>query len=1418
MFSMSLDKEFIAASKEFLAASKELKEGHDSYRPEVWRSYRQNTWIFDNSSAWSFLYEIIQNAVDVHATAIRINLENDGTLVVQHNGTELLNSAAIQGLCGFSLSTKGLNGIGFMGIGFKSFLGFFSRVNIYDKKTRFKIEAPRPENSDKPNIKKLFFPEWIDAEFDMDEGMTTTFRFEMPNKGNTNKFEEAFESFNPLWLAVFGKRGLSTFVIQEKKYEFLEQTEGVKIELQDEDNNQAWSYMILEKNVTFDERATQELKERRDMEDLPQKSVERAVRLIKELVISEELSDEGPIKRIRPKEMKNGEMFCLVPLGDKFPFPFNIGIDSDWIIDPTRTKLVQETSGGVWHKTLLSSLPDLLKRYFDLLPPEMSPSDRKACLDIFPKTQEVIPDALRYLKSDEFYDSLKKSLSDSKFILCTDGTLRSPFEVKDIPKKPEGMSDEYYDKFTQNCFTCPLVDRTSISNATRNYLFGNLGFMDWPSDEEIITEQVQEMWDKSNNYLHMLDILDEIILHEEENEEGESVAIQNEHGPKVIPGSKKGVWISFRSPMMAFMPLPKSGAKVLEKPLYDILTERYPEIKNVNEIDEKLHDTKIANTPGTKWRKNAFPLRLEITSKIKSLEIPTNEANVIAVYRYALRLNKPEFVKYLHTPSGCKRKEKCLIGPPYGHEMMKKIAPDLVVSEIIKNASQGYSHEEVLTFLKNVGAVSLVPTEETEYNLSKDEARVFIGIEPNYSTKAYTAQDYIWPIPLSECSPKEFSNYLDDVTNNEELRKAIKQANKKKKLLSYYYQWNTQTNKKKASWLENLYESPWVPCADGIFRKPIECKVAALDEEKNGKHTLLSDISIQFFKNEVKLVFGKNLPDDDEARIEFWKKNLATNDLSEFVKTLKRLQENGKAQSMLADILDVKWEIRKQNKSAPLRRFLDGPTDDYGGFFGDWLNLEKKIREFFQAAGYQPEFSITTDLAKEYVDSVAAEDNEEITPDIFKNLRNANSIICETIYDFTGYSFYTYNRQWITINPDEHYYVQLSHDPLSMFEEMKHRILHPNQFPSIIETIRGLYDISLQFELIDNHADILSDMSKNDLKTVNMLRVIRSLKLENVSIVYLDETDIDLEIEDCELKAYYLIKDENEQIEIILSANHKRWAGPISKFLCEQSGISDEDVVEKIRTCLQSDHSEFEEVYSQLSNNGLKLYDADNSSRQQLISEVEDDSAETQNESRKRGGSEVTEESTTEPKQRPKIVDPLAQIATVPKVEQEQEQKRPNRDKKAKDSEKSEERRIDIKGNPEKDAERKETGKVAETLVRKNLTKMGWEALSWNDEFNEERVGHDLVFKKDNEIRVIEVKGHKGDWKGSQNISEAQLRMGLNYHGESAENHPNCKYSIWLYVVDNVYDDEPKIYPINWGEQKISAYFPRAVWFPNPEK
>jgi len=1394
----------VSNKEEFRIGSEKLKERHDNYEkfPETWSSFRQNTWIFDNSSAWSFLYEIIQNAVDVNATAIKINFDEvDGSLVVQHNGTELLNSAAIQGLCGFSLSTKGLDGIGFMGIGFKSFLGFFSRVIISDNTISFRVEAPRPEGSNKPNIKSLFFPEWVQKPPVIDDGMTTIFRFEDPYVGNAGKFQGAFASFDPLWLAVFGKRGLAKFVMQEHEYVFSDAKEGVMIKLQAEGKNHEWNYLILEKNVTFDEKATKELKERRDMETDPQKTTQRAVRLIKELEISSEKSDEGTIQRVHPKEMETGEMFCLVPLGDKFPFPFKIGIDSDWIIDPTRTKLVQETSGGVWHKTLLSSLPELLKRYFDSLPSEMSASDRKACLSIFPESDEIISPALSFLESKEFYDSLKKTLCDSKFILCTDGTIRSPSEVRDIPKKPIGMGDEYYREFTQQCFSCPLVDRTSISTTAISYLWDKLDFLDYPGEEDIITKNVQEMWDESDNYLHLLGILDDLTQHEKENEQGENVRIRVEHGPKVIPGHKNGVWMSLRSPNMAFMSLPKSG-KGLEKPLYNLLTEKYPEIKNVIEVHPKLQDTRKSSSPGRGWRENALEIAMKIKKKIESLSILGEEEIVISVYRYALRLKKPEFVKYLHTLGGCRIAKDCLIGPPYGNEMMERMAPDSVISEKVKNASKGHTNADVLSFLKEVGAVSLVPTKLSE-DVTYDEGENFLGLQPKYSTGYRRAIDWVWPIPFSRCDPTELGNYFNEITENEELQSAITNAKRTKRLEYFYRSHKIQSSRKRSSWLEDLVNYPWVPCADGEFRTPLESKQAAIDEQKEGKHSMLSDASMQFFINNVKLVFGDNIPDDDHARIEFWKSHLASNHLTEFLTTLDRIRNEGEASSMLDDVLEIKWKTRGKNTSAPIRRFLIDPQTNYGGFLGHWSDIEEKVRVFFQVVGYEPESSITVDLAKEYVSHVSL-NVDKISTEIFLRLRNANTIIMDNECDFTGCSFLTYDEYWITIQSGEYYFIQLSHDPLSRFKELKHRILHPNQFPVGIEKLRELYNDSNQFKLIDNEVEIASNTSENKSKAVAMMRVVESLKLSELDILLSVDDGIDLSIEDIQTKTHYLIRDEDERTQIYVSSNTKYWAGPVSKFLCEQGGFSG-DMVEMVRICLQSEEREFETVYSQLCEMGLDQYDTETvlTNRQHLTTKKDLEDSESDDSPRKRRDLEleVAEATLTKP----------TESSTDTSNSTTKERKRKD---KTGHSPKSRPKVVS-KGTKEEKKSKIEAKSDEATvqMVVDELGERGWKPLLEGDEMrmeaNQEGFDIQAIHPNNDKLLRVECKGRVSKWGPSNvGISERQMHHALKFNGTEI----NGKTIQYLLAVIEESESTPKVRLVPFMEYDLEFVFSRNDW------
>ena len=1424
---------------EFLKAKKMLEE-HVSHADKTkghWNLVYNTTWLFDNSNAWSFLYEVIQNAVDAGATTINISFDEDACLRVSHNGTELLNHKSIQGICGFSMSSKDLDSVGFMGIGFKSFLGFFSKVTVHDKNVRFSTEAPRTGNSSQPNVKKLYYPEWIDESQNLPDEMTTSFQFVEPTPNTLGRLEEACDNFDPLWLAVFGSRNLKTLVLQDRVFEFANKAEGVQIACTTAGFEKSWHYMILEEAVSLDETSIRELKVRRNRRDDETQSVQKTVRLLKEITIIEE---EGK-KRIIPKEMDAGEMFCLVPLGKDFSFPFKIGVDSDWLVNPTRTALVQEDSAHHYHKSLLSQLPNLLKKYFDSLPPDMSATDRKACLSIFPEINEEISPALSYLESEEFYDSMKESISDSKFILCIDGEIRSPNEVRDFPKKPEKMTEAYYKSFINECFSCQIVDKDSISTTAIEYL-RTLGFFAYPEENEIKTKEIQDKWKDGSkkHYLHLLDILHDIVPNPEVVPSWKYIEFENAHGPEVVP-CEGDHWASLRDPMLSFQRIPKKNPG-LEKPLYDILVQKHPEVAGARVAEKAIRRIKKPKNyrqkePGWKWRDYVYESGMEIIGKIEKLDIPEDKENVLSVYRYALRTNTPKLVKYLHTNDssgdGCKPPQECLIGPPFGDEILRRLAPKSILSIELVNASKGkgLTHEHVERFLTKVGAVSFVPIKK-ETNLVEvitgprggkskeydyDTANQFLGDDiygygagKLSSTGYLRSVDWVWPISLSKCDPEILAEYLGNVDENERLKEAIEGAKRKR---TTEYERNgphsPPSKNKLAKWLDELINHTWVPCADGVFRKPRDSKHPGIDEERKGAHSMLDDSAMEYFinNNKCKLTFGENLPDDPSARIEYWKLHLVNKHIVEFRKTLKKIVDEGQADHHLDDILLIKMRTGGKEQSAPIRRFLRDPRDDYDGFFGNWEAIDTEVSKLLQKCDYQPEENITDDLAKEYVGHVKEKYPEKIPLGIFENLRKANTIILgllsqEWRTSISGFYFFTYGNKWIAVDKNEHYYVQTTHDILR-FQEMRDRILHPHQFPEGIETLEELLEFD-QIILIDDHVEVTSEIQEQSEETIPLRRVLQTLNLNDISVSSTKKDGIEVEIDDTATKVHYLIRTTGVRKELCVSGNSKHWAGPVSQFMCEQSGGQSEGTREKIRICIQSTGTEFKQQYALLEDDGFELFTDELPINHPASPQSESEA-----------GAEAEDQSNAPPRSgKGRIREPLEQIREVTKDEQERERKPSKRKQKPKAPGQPEGKRVDIKGKPESDPEAKKIGDKAEEIVLNHLLEEGWAALSWNDEFGVERIGHDLVVKKGKEIRVVEVKGHKGTLKGAQPISEAQLRMGVIYHGETPSNHPDCRYSVWLYVVENVFDGFNILPPASWPGQKIAAYFPRDPWFP----
>ena len=114
---------------QFDKAKKFLREKFDNH-PDLKLVNRQ-LGDLQPRSGWSLINELIQNAIDLNATDIKFTLNANGNLKFQHNASLKefpLDTRSIIGLCGVAESTKGLNTVGFMGIGFKFFTKFYQML------------------------------------------------------------------------------------------------------------------------------------------------------------------------------------------------------------------------------------------------------------------------------------------------------------------------------------------------------------------------------------------------------------------------------------------------------------------------------------------------------------------------------------------------------------------------------------------------------------------------------------------------------------------------------------------------------------------------------------------------------------------------------------------------------------------------------------------------------------------------------------------------------------------------------------------------------------------------------------------------------------------------------------------------------------------------------------------------------------------------------------------------------------------------------------------------------------------------------------------------------------------------------------------------------------------------------------------
>ena len=131
---------------------------------------------------WMYVFELTQNARDAGARRVSWTMAN-GALVLQHDGTEVLEERHIRGLCAIRQSTKGAGAVGFMGVGFKSVFGRFGPVGVTDDRWQIRFTVEGAKNPYGKRVTDWFgalLPRVDSTLAPPDPGFTTRFELDQP--------------------------------------------------------------------------------------------------------------------------------------------------------------------------------------------------------------------------------------------------------------------------------------------------------------------------------------------------------------------------------------------------------------------------------------------------------------------------------------------------------------------------------------------------------------------------------------------------------------------------------------------------------------------------------------------------------------------------------------------------------------------------------------------------------------------------------------------------------------------------------------------------------------------------------------------------------------------------------------------------------------------------------------------------------------------------------------------------------------------------------------------------------------------------------------------------------------------------------------------------------------------------------------
>ena len=760
-------------------------------------------------SPWMYVYELTQNALDAGAQRVCWRLDGDDVLF-QHDGCKELDEPHVRGIASVGASTKGLDAIGFMGIGFKSVFARFREARVAGSGWRFRFTVPvesGPFGSKVPKWFETLLPAWDDDAPLPDEGYSTAFLFRQPADPARTVRADLQRLASPkdsTPLAVLALRGLRQLRIGDNAWD-LTHHDGI-ISLCHPERDGACRWKAFVSTYRPSDAAMRNLLEVR--REIRVQADDRWLQAERQVVALLPLDDDG-----LPQPPDTGRVYSTLPTRARLPFGFHL--QADWLVNIGRQD-IREVDGNPWQEAIVRQVPDLVHQLLRWLahgpPAERSQGYRALCEPT--EGNGPLDQPFRALRQD-FISTLAGAVV-VPIHGAGSGQFRTPDQVANLPRP---FRDTFGSRWRPDLlFGLDLMDENLLGGRATGFARW-LGWGREIEESDVAWVETVPLWWDALSHDQQTDALFALWQGISDSEWNDAPVVPTEAG--AWRRASDTVWLNEEPPSAK-----EPGGTAVLAALADHLpsaNERLP--PRLRQAVNQEHGE------GASWF-GLYRRDRMLSAVIREVcESVRDAADLLLVplVRWALhRGRRRDLVPRVLTEEGIRKPSDALLADPFvgGGRYRRVLFPKLPA--LVADYEDSDSLEAVVPFLQQLGVrggVALKNQETRVSDFNSQKVAELIGVqvtevEPARRLDGYRVVDPDFPFNVEDVPADALQDWLSR-------GHAALRGKGRRKAFSHWYADVTTTGRKPAAWIEALQTQPWLLCTDGQRRRPAEALIEA---------------------------------------------------------------------------------------------------------------------------------------------------------------------------------------------------------------------------------------------------------------------------------------------------------------------------------------------------------------------------------------------------------------------------------------------------------------------------------------------------------------------------------------------------------------------------------------------------------------